>query len=387
MTINEEFQGQKERKYRKLARCTARLLVLTYFSFRNAHTVQSFSISSLNSVQKNKNALFLPRSPTWQSPSALSALQQQQQQTDISTQSLDQPKSGFDIKRTSSWLRPPTFLRELAVGETVCPLEGTPLEISRLSSQPDIFVFRNFLCFEPDQELLMNTASDCLRDASTKSGQVQHRQGSSVAWIDSVTEDEIDDDYGSTTTNGSTVVDFMTTLTAQVFLQPAILNNDDSLEAEPLQVVRYAEGGKFDLHHDGFGRVATVLTYLNGVAGTWFPFAKTCSGGGDDDDDDDEGPPPMTMEAQGMVDDKVPGKDGVVVRGTETPNETTDPSCSKATCHIQAGDAVVFYNYEFNDQYGGPIPSWRTLHCGMPTDRTKWIATNWFRSNFATRKP
>jgi hypothetical protein len=43
---------------------------------------------------------------------------------------------------------------------------------------------------------------------------------------------------------------------------------------EKLQVLHYFDtGGEFVLHHDGVGRVLTVIYYLNGVAGTWFPLA------------------------------------------------------------------------------------------------------------------
>jgi hypothetical protein len=45
-------------------------------------------------------------------------------------------------------------------------------------------------------------------------------------------------------------------------------------ELESLQVAHYyRNGGKFDMHHEGFYHVVTALTYVNGIAGTWFPFA------------------------------------------------------------------------------------------------------------------
>ena len=44
-------------------------------------------------------------------------------------------------------------------------------------------------------------------------------------------------------------------------------NSTFGCSAEPVQIVRYEEGGKYDLHHDGYNRFMTILTYLNGVAG------------------------------------------------------------------------------------------------------------------------
>ena len=55
-------------------------------------------------------------------------------------------------------------------------------------------------------------------------------------------------------------------------------------EVEDLQVLKYEPGGEYALHHDGYRRLATMIYYLNGVAGTWFPFAglETLDDGSDD---------------------------------------------------------------------------------------------------------
>lgn len=140
--------------------------------------------------------------------------------------------------------------------------------------------------------------------------------------------------------------------------------------AEPVQVVKYTTGGKYDLHHDGLQRVVTVLTYFNGIAGTWFPFARV------DDQNDDEEPPTMTLQGAGMTNGKVPGQDGVWIVGEEHGDEA---SCSKNIVKVAAGDAVVFYNYEYYNETHPMIMNWKSIHAGMPTSCDKWIATNWIQ--------
>jgi hypothetical protein len=42
------------------------------------------------------------------------------------------------------------------------------------------------------------------------------------------------------------------------------------------------------------------------------------------------------------------------------------------------GDAVAFYNYR---DVGSAQLDWAALHCGSPTDETKWIANYWYWLN------
>ena len=268
--------------------------------------------------------------------------------------------------------QPPQMLRELKLGEQL-HLPSTPLEIIRVSVVPDIFVFRNFLPYDQDRQALMQEAiASGLEDAETKSGHVLHRSQSSVAWIHVV----VDETELTTTTAGQQIASFMTDTVPQIFLSETLLESN-RFDPETLQVAHYTKGGKFDLHHDGFGRVVTVLTYLNGVAGTWFPFAKlseiTAA-------DKEECPPQMTLEGTRMTEGKVPGKHGIWVVGDEFEGDPpTDPHIVK----VCAGDAVVFYNYELDVGYGGaPTMAWRSLHAGMPASREKWIATNWIHTDF-----
>jgi hypothetical protein len=61
--------------------------------------------------------------------------------------------------------------------------------------------------------------------------------------------------------------------------------------------------------------------------------------------------------------------------------ESKDDNDNPHVVRVRAGDAVVFYNYEYNEEISGPIMSWRSLHAGMPASQEKWIATNWFSSD------
>lgn len=61
---------------------------------------------------------------------------------------------------------------------------------------------------------------------------------------------------------------------ANLFLSSGVRSNP-SASVEDLQVLRYGVGGEFVLHHDGDPRILTVVYYLNGVGGTWFPLART----------------------------------------------------------------------------------------------------------------
>jgi hypothetical protein len=196
------------------------------------------------------------------------------------------------------------------------------------------------------------------------------------------------------------------------------LSSSEYCTSEDLQIVRYDPGGSYDLHHDGYGRFLTVLTYLNGVGGTWFPLAQTSS---DEEEDNisliEEARvvmPVRKIEAETMCSGKVPGIDGLLIVGEEWVDHTSTSTTGSKECvvrvpldtlsrnivRIKAGDAVAFYNNKNN--LGGQTSTstsinaddndetdpkeWRSLHCGMPVldDQPKWIATNWFRSEHLT---
>lgn len=263
---------------------------------------------------------------------------------------------------------PPEILKELKVGDSL-RLPSTPVEITRIAFEPGIFTLRKFLPFSEEREALMDEAVDCgMENAETKSGQVLHRTKSSVAWI-----------YDEGESVGQDVASFMTGFVSRLFLHEDLLSCE-RYEPEGVQVVRYTTGGKFDVHHDADNRVVTVLSYLNGIAGTWFPFARVAP---PEATEGDEGPPAMALEGVGMTEGKNPGQDGIWIVGNEY--KASDEN-NQHIVRVEAGDAVVFYNYEFNEESGAPIMAWRSLHAGMPTNHEKWIATNWIGSDLLCKR-
>jgi hypothetical protein len=277
--------------------------------------------------------------------------------------------------------RPPEMLHELDVGETLS-LRSTPIEITRVASKPDIFVLHNLLPDPTDRAALMAEAATAgLEDAETKAGHVLHRTKSSVAWIYPALDEK-------SSSAGKEVASFMTGFCTQFFLNENLLECDDYEAEDAVQIAQYTKGGRFDLHHDAYGRIVTVLTYLNGIAGTWFPFAQIIPRSESADNIDDEEPPVMTLGGVGMTDGKVPGQDGVWIVGDEYESKDKDIiDDNPHVVRVGAGDAVVFYNYEYNEEISGPIMSWRSLHAGMPASQEKWIATNWFSSDLMKKPP
>lgn len=279
----------------------------------------------------------------------------------------DPHNQGGDDGSLNFAIQPPEMLRELEMGESL-HLISTPIEITRIATKPDMYLFRNFLPYSEDRQALIEAATaNGLEDAETKSGHVLHRTKSSVAWI---SPDEGD-------LPGHQVAAFMSDFTSDAFLSKEHLGSNQ-FNSENLQIARYTRGGKFDVHHDGFGRIITVLTYLNGIAGTWFPFAQRSEIGAADDT---EYPPKMTLEGKGMTEGKIPGEHGIWIVGDEYEGDLASPHIVR----VSAGDAVVFYNYEFDQEHGCPIMSWRSLHAGMPASSEKWIATNWIQSDMVAQ--
>ena len=155
-------------------------------------------------------------------------------------------------------------------------------------------------------------------------------------------------------------------------------------------MARYDAGGNFDYHHDGYGRYLTVLYYLNGVGGTYFPF-------GDDDDratmgvGGDGGALLAAATSKGFADEAR----GVLIVGKEGSDAYTAadfaPSPSvhrrdsrlvvnpKNIVRIGPGDAVAFYSYDIDG-----VRDMRTLHCSLTVPEEKWISTCWFRSEELT---
>jgi len=313
-----------------------------------------------------------------------------------------------------SWWKPPPHLEHLSVGETLMlvskqpppPNEneegGTTIEhpppppedtdtitVTRVGTDPPLFHVRGLLLPAACETLMQR---DWLQKepAGTKAGTVRQRFRSRVGWIGGGWEEEDaseDDDNGENSSHGDgnartaarTVADDLTRRAAALF------SSSDywMLQPERLQVAHYEPGGRYSLHHDGFQRGCTVLHYLNGVAGTWFPFV-----------DADQIPATLDLRETDRVilKDKVPGRDGVVFVGKEQSPENgnydtdgTDNGVPSpfAVVRVQPGDSVVFYNYcvydEDDDNNSAVLMNWKSLHAALPAKEEKWIATNWFQ--------
>ena len=186
------------------------------------------------------------------------------------------------------------------------------------------------------------------------------------------------------------IVSNLVASTTNIFLSQPILAHP-SAGVEDLQVLEYGVGGEFVFHHDGEPRILTVIYYLNGVGGTWFPLASV-----DDNADGINGKERVNnhhcveqlknkAQAMELIKDLIPGNDGLLVKGGhgEQQQQQLQSSSSKDdhVVWINKGDAIAFYNY-LDD--GSARLDWRSIHCGLPTtkeDGAKWIANHWYRLN------
>jgi len=311
----------------------------------------------------------------------------------------NEPETAFSSQDSTgdSVIGPPEKLRALTkLGQLIYPLPETPIAVKRIAFQPDIYLVTNLLPFDIDRKALMNQDfSSEMEEATTKSGMVAHRSKCFVTSISCHEEDSIEDELCNS--HGKYVADFMEQLQTCLFLSPFSFHFE-KIRAEPMQVVRYDPGGKYDFHHDGFNRILTVITYLNGVAGTWFPYARIVSS---TPSSDEENPPEMKLEGEGMATDKIPGRDGVLVIGEldKCCNMNDYDDDNPHVVKIKPGDAIAFYNYQWTsakEEEGQKtlhrnhncstictnkdslMINWRSIHSALPASQEKWIATNWF---------
>jgi len=311
-------------------------------------------------------------------------------------------------------LGPPTFLSNLKVCETITATTSSSStcrnhtsdsavfhhkNITRLSSSPDIFVIRNLIASSTDRQILIDTSIvNGMKNAGTKSSEDNTiRKHSYLTWIDPHGDDidVIDENcYDDTTTSKTIARD--TIINSRRYFAHEMMNKqmemvtqeDDTKQStvvdytysypEELQIVKYDIGGKFDYHHDGYGRYLTVISYLNGVAGTYFPFAN-----------DDMG---LLCKQQGEKNVSVimdymkqtVDKYGTLIVGKEGTHAYTDTESESSITprdiiEVQAGDAIAFYSYDSN----GDVDQ-RSVHCSLTVPLEKWISTCWFRSEALT---
>lgn len=294
----------------------------------------------------------------------------------------------FEIFKTNHPLSPPSDLLDLEIGEKVNPYKN--MTITKLASNPHIYLVKNFI--EPSQrEKLIEEATDKgMEYSGTKSGDiVKQRVNSYTTWVKPHSIESTDDNEDETSTEdvmhgARKIATVMTKISSFIFLpdffREHLAGGKKLFHEENLQIVKYDVDGKFDVHHDGLSRFLTVLTYLNGVAGTWFPYAVVEPNCNDDEDE------PPNMHAGNVASEKEIGKDGIVIVG----NDDDRFEESRHVVKVEAGDAIAFYNYDwlvnFNNDPNipstGPIMNWRSIHSGLKTKKKeKWIATNWFQFN------
>ncbi len=228
-----------------------------------------------------------------------------------------------------------------------------------------------------DRFLMQAAQTQGMKVAGTRqSGENTVRKNSYLTWIDPfsiITTDE--SDWRDAASVARDVIFKSRSCFAHAVMNDRINNADLGMcSPEDLQVAKYDKDGRFDYHHDGYSRYLTVLSYLNGVGGTFFPFAG------------------MTDELEGIDftnEDEVSvfnfkrqhEKCGILIVGEEGSNAYL-PSAffkPKQVFQIEAGDAIAFYNY-----MAGGEKDRRLLHCSLPVPTEKWIATAWVRSDALT---
>jgi 2OG-Fe(II) oxygenase superfamily. len=340
-------------------------------------------------------------------------------------------------------LGPPESLSHLAIGDECCisirppsprcisspissPLSPTTtktttakkLIIQRLSQNPDIFLAKNFLSQEQTRSNLIQYATkQGMKLAGTRQSiENTVRKNSYLTWLNrheilaSLQEDGTNQDSAVLVAN---IVESMGQCVLNTFLHESLQSSsllnqkvEEKEEAvtlnlvlEDLQIAKYDQGGKFEEHHDGYGRFLTVLTYLNGVGGTFFPFAQTQRRQKSPDDEEEEEERVQLQTRDGLL---VVGKEGIeaynyTIPTTRSLSDSTSTSTNSASAaaaesdreyqqqeqkdkiqpatvvHIEPGDALVFYNYLLGKR------DLQSVHESLTVPCEKWIATNWVR--------
>jgi hypothetical protein len=282
-------------------------------------------------------------------------------------------------------LGPPEVLQNLKIGSYLNAFrrvgdETADFTIERLGYAPDVFCLRNYLSISECEEIIkdaQHTDVGMTQAETVTPNDTTSRRNCEVAWI---------------SPKDSRTVSGLVSSTASLMLSKSVRSNP-SRWVEDLQVLKYGIGGEYVLHHDGEPRIATVIYYINGVGGTWFPLARTSNDPNDDDSVDGANgidfdganrrrEPQNKAQAMDLAKNLKPGESGLLVKGNGNGiGSKENEEDNQHIARVNRGDAIVFYNY-CDD--GSARLNWRALHCGLPTteeDGTKWIANHWFRVN------
>ena len=267
-----------------------------------------------------------------------------------------------------SLLSPPSVLQSLELGQSVRAFRNTAsgdskeVSVIRKSRAPDIYHLKGFLSGSECDQLITLALERGLGVAETQ-GRGDYRRNSRVAWL---------------ANSHDGVVASLARSAGNLLLSPSA-KLAEGTGNEDLQCVHYKDGGEFVLHTDGAPRVLTVIYYLNGVGGTYFPLAD-CEG----KRDGSRPPPRNRRRALQLAEGGKPGVHGLLV-GSSEGEQHANPS-SPAVCEIERGDAVAFYNFHHThgaiSDGGSSLVGeldWRAIHAGLPSNGEKWIANHFFR--------
>ena len=286
---------------------------------------------------------------------------------------------------------------------------GNPIvfDVQQVSNAPVMFRLRNFVSQEERNGLIHR--AQCSPQDLTDYSSDNRRNRSLVSWLSN-------DDPVSTSLANSIMKWILDDDDHKNQKNITIGSNDDMFVTEELQIVKYNPNGEFKLHHDEGGRIVTVLYYLNGIAGTWFPLATTAYNPSTIDTNEnhqeeprpspsrrnDSLPPTNEEDAIQRVQKLIPGIDGILTVGNsshhyccddaqyesdsdlshnEDVNNGSSSNNNNAIVPIQPGDALVFSNFINSASTQNTMNNeidWNAIHAGLPAIEEKWIATHWF---------
>lgn len=245
----------------------------------------------------------------------------------------ESPESSNDQRRTVERVSidPPIFILRNAI----TPCECGQIQAVALSMNTEMEAGKTVIVAET-----ANTNATTAEEATDLSPRKPLRKHSKVGWVE----------------NNRSFIQAIARRAHGVFLNGMPFHATGGIE--PLQVVHYhGEGGEYVNHHDGKGRLLTVLYYLNGVGETWFPLANDSSpeecGTRTEIHD--------LVEARHACIDRSPDRNGVLVTCRTSEENLDTNNTGSIVARVNEGDAVAFYNYRAD----GSV-NWKSFHSGLP---------------------